>query len=84
LTNVCLKICFPTWFNIKKQNRITYGAKHFFKLIERLRQFPTYKVRDISIKVVQQNAYFAHSEKVILGMLAEDDEDFRRRARDKI
>jgi len=84
LTNVCLKFCFPTWFNIKKQNRITYGAKHFFKLIERLRLFPTYKVRDISIKVVQQNAYFAHSEKVILGMLAEDDEDFRRRAGDKI
>ena len=43
LTNFCLKICFPTWFNIKKQNKITDGAENFFKLIERVRQFPTDK-----------------------------------------
>ena len=34
LTNFCLKIYFPTWFNIKKENKITDGAKNFFKLIE--------------------------------------------------
>ena len=75
---------FSTWFNIKKENKITDGAKHFFKLTERVRQFPTDKVRDISMKVLQQNAYFTHSENVILGMLAEDDENTRRRAVDKI
>jgi len=73
-----------TWFNIKKENKITDGAKKNFKLIERVRQFPTDKVRDVSMKVLQQNAYFAHSENVILGMLAEDDENIRRRAVDKI
>jgi len=52
LTNFCLKIYFPTWFNIKKENKITDGAKKFFKLIERVRQFPTDKVRDISMKVL--------------------------------
>jgi len=36
------------------------------------------------MKVLQRNAYFAHSENVILGMLAEDDENIRRRAVDKI
>jgi len=59
-------------------------AKNVFKLIERVRQFPADKVRDISMKVLQRNAYFAHSENVILGMLAEDDENIRRRAVDKI
>ena len=83
MINFCLKI-FSTWFNIKKENKITDGAKHFFKLTERVRQFPTDKVRDISMKVLQQNAYFTHSENVILGMLAEDDENTRRRAVDKI
>ena len=53
LTNFCLKIYFPTWFNIKKENKITDGAKNCFKLIERVRQFPTDKVRDISMKVLQ-------------------------------
>ena len=84
LTNFCLQIYFPTWFNTKKENKITDGAKFFFKLIERVRQFRTDKVRDISMKVLQRNAYFAHSENVILGMLAEDDENIRRRAVDKV
>jgi len=60
------------------------GQQKFFKLIERVCQFPTDKVRDISMKVLLQNAYFVHSENVILGMLAEDDENIRRRAVDKI
>ena len=59
------------------------GQKIFSNLL-RVRQFPTDKVRDISMKVLQRNAYFAHSEIVILGMLAEDDENVRRRAVDKI
>jgi len=84
LTTFCLKIYFPTWFCIKKENKITDGAKKFFKLVERVRQFPSDKVRDISMKVLQRNAYFAHSENVILGMLTEDDENIRRRAVDKI
>jgi len=36
------------------------------------------------MKVLQRNAYFAHSENVILGMLAEDDENIHQRAVDKI
>jgi len=74
----------PTWFNIKNENKITDGAKIFFKLIERVCQFPTDKVRDISMKVLQRHAYFAHSENVVLGMLAEDDENIHRRTVDKI
>ena len=53
LTNFGLKIYFPTWSNIKKENKITEGAKNSFKLIARVRQLPTDKVRDISTKVLQ-------------------------------
>jgi len=35
------------------------------------------------MKMLQRNAYFAHSEIVILAMLAEDGEDIRRTAVDK-
>jgi len=84
IVNFRFKIYFPTWFNIKKENKITDVANNFFKLIERVRQFPADKVRDMSMKVLQRNAYFAHSENVILGMLAEDDENICRKAVDKI
>jgi len=59
------------------------GQKNFSNLLRGC-QFPTDKVRDNSMKVLQRNAYFAHSENLILGMLAEDDENIRRRAVDKI
>jgi len=59
-------------------------GKIFFKLIERVYQFPTDKAKDILMKVLQRNAYFSHSENVILGMLADDDEDIHRTAVDKI
>jgi len=36
------------------------------------------------MKVLQRNAYFAHSENVIHGMSAEDDENVRRRTVDKV
>jgi len=36
------------------------------------------------MKVLQRNSCFAHSENVILGMLAEDDESIHQRAVDKI
>jgi len=36
------------------------------------------------MKVLQRNTYFAHSENVIFAMLAEDDENIRWRAVDKI
>jgi len=36
------------------------------------------------MKVLQRNSCFAHSENVIFGMLAEDDENIRQRAVDKI
>jgi len=34
LTIFCLKIYFPTWFNFKKENKITDGAKIFSNLLK--------------------------------------------------
>jgi len=52
------------------------GQKIFSNLLKQC-------ISDISIKVPQWYTYFAHSESVILGMLAEDG-DICRRAMDKI
>jgi len=49
---------FSNLVQYQKENKITDGAKIFFKLIERVHQFPTDKVRDISMKVLQQKRIF--------------------------
>ena len=80
----CINVYFPTWFEIKKQSQIVQGAKNFFNLVHRIQRFPHSKIRSIALKVVQRNAFFAHPENVLLGMLADNEEEIRRLAVNKI
>jgi len=43
LTNFCLKIYFPTWFNIKKENKITDEAKNCSNLLKECVSFQLVK-----------------------------------------
>ena len=47
-----IKVCFPTWFDIKSNNSITDGPRNFFKLMKRIVRFPHKQVRGSSIKVI--------------------------------
>ena len=43
-------------------------------------KFPNSKVKEIAIKYIQINAFFAHPENVHLGMFSDDDLDVRNLA----
>ena len=73
-----IKVCFPTWFDIKSNNSITDGPRNFFKLMKRIVRFPHKQVRGISIKVIQRNVIFAPQEAVIFEILVDEDDDLRR------
>ena len=53
-------------------------------LVHHIQQFPHSKIRSTVLKFVQRNAFFAHPENVLLGMLGDDDEEIGRLAVNKI
>ena len=84
LAQFCIKVYFPSWFQIKQNHAITEGAKNLFGIIEKIEKFPNKRIKDISMKVIQRNAFFAHPENVLLAMMGDEDADVRRIAVNKI
>ena len=72
LVEFSVKIYFCSWFEIKQNNRITDGARNFFRMVKKTVNFTNEKVSDIALKVLKTNAYFAHPENVFSCMLADD------------
>ena len=75
LAQFCLKVYFPTWFEIKHYSKLAHGSKNFFNLFQRIAIFSNQKVVETALKVLQNNKFFAHPENILLGMLGDDDED---------
>ena len=89
LAEFCIKVYFPSWFQIKYKNKITNAAENFYAMLERTKRFPKFKVNgqnvsDVAIAVLERNAYSAHPENILLNMLGDSDEDTRRIAVNKI
>ena len=61
----CIRVYFPSWFEIKHNHTITYGPKNFFNMVQRIVQFPNHKVKKIAQDVLQRYAFFAHQENVL-------------------
>ena len=53
-------------------------------MLRRITQFPDKQVRDIALKLLRRNAFFAHPEHVIIAMLDDDNKPVRDIAVDKI
>ena len=79
LVTVCLKLYFPGWFKFKTRPHIQNGATNFFYLIELSRDLPKEDM-EITHKVLQDNAHWAHSENITIAMLADSREEVRRKA----
>lgn len=62
----------PCWFQIKKNELAIDGPKNLFFLIDKTKLLKDSKAQEIVKKCVQRNAFFAHSENVLLGQLASD------------
>lgn len=84
IVEFCIRVYFPAWFEIKHNHTITDGPNNFFNMLQRVVQFPNNKVKKIALDVLKRNAFFAHQENVLLGMLADDDETVRHLAVNKI
>ena len=79
-----MEVYFPSWFEIKRKHTIVDGAKNFFNIVNRVTKLPNAQIRTVALNVLQRNAYFAHPENVLLGMLGDNDENLRRLAVNKI
>ena len=84
LAEFCVKVYFPSWFQIKWKCYITVGAQNFHFVLERVNKFPNKKIRDRALATLQHNSYFAHHENVLLEMLSDSDQEVRSLAVNKI
>ena len=84
LAKFCVKVYFPTWFQIKLKSSITDGPQNFFDAMQRIKNFSDHNTTEISLKVLQKNAFFSHQENILLAMLSDKDESVRKSAVDKI
>lgn len=78
-----MKVYTPMYFNIKYYNSVVYGSVLFCKFI-RLTQYLDSNLKEIVNNVVKENAYFAHSENILLSMLFDNDKTIRDLAIKKI
>ena len=60
------------------------GAKNFFNIVNRITKLPNAQICTVALNVLQRNAYFAHPENVLLGMLGDNNENLQRLAVNKI
>ena len=74
-----MKYHAPSWFTIKCNPSILDGSKNLFRVIHRCKSVSP-ETQDIVLPVIQNNAYLAHSECVLLSMLVDDDPNMRKLA----
>ena len=67
-----------------KNSSISNGSINFYNMMKRILSFPCKRIRDISLPVVERNAFFAHPENILLGMLGSEDEEIRRLGVNKV
>lgn len=66
----------PMWFKIKMQPQIEFGPKHLFQTLDLLQTFD--EVKRVVLPVIQRNAFFAHSENLLLAMIGDEREVLRK------
>lgn len=76
LTQYVVKAYAPVWFIIKKNNLFSDGAQNLWKLIKYSRFMDKEYLKFID-PVIQRNAYFAHTENILLTMVTDPREHIR-------
>ena len=84
LAEFCIKVYFPSWFEMKPRNTISDGAKHFHAILNRISKFPDRPVRDNALESLERNSFFAHPENILISMLSDTDYQVRCLAVNKI
>lgn len=71
LVEFIVKVYAPVWFSIKKKPSCEEGSRHLLKLA----MFSRYLSMDLKTVVdecIKRNAFFAHTENLLLAMLSDD------------
>ncbi|KAK3925274.1 MAU2 chromatid cohesion factor-like protein [Frankliniella fusca] len=83
LVKYILTVYSPLWFLIRFHNSIKDGSRHLFAAIQRSRYLPA-KLRKIVDASIQQNAFFALPENILLSMMTDEREEVRKVALDRL
>lgn len=83
LANFIMKVYVPMYFNVKFYNSVVHGSALLYKFIKST-QFLPQNLREIVNKTIQNNAFFAHPENILLTMLFDERKPVRERAINKI
>lgn len=83
LAKYIIKVYVPTFFQIKYQKSCTKGSINFFHLVKSSRYLEK-NLYEVVKQVCKDNAYFAHSENLLLAMIYDDNPEVRRMGYHKI
>lgn len=84
LTSYIVNVYAPTWFQIKKHELAVNGPENLFYLIQKIKLVRDANARAVVTKCIRRNAFFAHSENVLLAQLASSNKIHRYTAVHKI
>jgi hypothetical protein len=71
LTTFVVKVYAPVWFNIRNKPYFTCGSWHTWNMI-RLSRYMSVELKTIIDPVIQRNAYYAHPENLLVGMISDE------------
>ena len=69
----------PMWFIIKCNPGVTKGPLNTFRSLQLLKNLNAAE-KKVAKKAIQRNAFFAHTDQLLLAMCADEDEAVRRKA----
>lgn len=70
LTSYVVKVYAPTWFRIKRNELAINGPMNLFFLMKKINLIDDVNAKLIAQECIQRNAFFAHSENILLAQLA--------------
>lgn len=83
LAEFVMKVYATSWFTIKCHPRIIYASQHFFKIVQSIKYLDD-ELKDIVQSSLQRNAFMAHPEHILLGMLFDPRKHIRTLASKRI
>lgn len=83
LVKYILTVYSPLWFSIRFHSSIKDGSRHLFAAIQRSRYLPA-KLRKVVDSSIQQNAFFALPENILLSMMTDERVEVRKLALDRL
>ena len=79
IVSMIIMFSAPMWFIIKCNPGVTKGPLNTFRSLQLLKNLNAAK-KKVAKKAIQRNAFFAHTDQLLLAMCADEDEAVRRKA----